>query len=187
MNKELGQVIVLLAHPDMQRSNANKELYETVKDIDGVTVYNLYEESEELVFDIEEWSRILMDASALIFQFPFYWLSAPAMLKRWQDEVLTYLAKTPSIAGKPLMVVTTTGSESEAYRSGGKNRFTVDELLRPYQATAILSGMRWHSPLIVYGTNADDPAKTIAQGAIQYKKAVEELLRESNVLSMANW
>ena len=36
--------------------------------------------------------------------------------------------KTPAVAGKPLTVVTTTGSEYEAYRSGGRNRFTVDEL-----------------------------------------------------------
>ena len=33
--------------------------------------------------------------------------------------------KTPAVAGKPLTVVTTTGSEYEAYRSGGGNRFTV--------------------------------------------------------------
>ena len=39
------------------------------------------------------------------------------------------------------MVVTTAGSEHDAYRSGGRNRFTVDELLRPYQASAVHAGM----------------------------------------------
>ena len=58
-------------------------------------------------------------------------MSAPSLLKRWLDEVFTYLAKTPAVAGKTLMVVTTAGSEHDAYRSGGRNRFTVDELLRP--------------------------------------------------------
>jgi len=186
MNKELGHVVVLLAHPNLQESNANKELMEVVKEMDFATVYNLYERGDE-PFDPEDWSRILTDASALVFQFPFYWMSAPYMLKRWEDEVLTHLAGTPSIAGKPLMIVVTAGSDYEAYRSGGRNRFTVDELLRPYQASAILAGMTWQTPLIVYGTGVEDPAKNIAQGAIQYRKVVEELAKDKNLISIVNW
>ena len=186
MNKELGHVVILLAHPNLRESSANKELLDAVKELDNVSVYNLYDEKDE-TFNADEWSRILTEASALIFQFPFHWMSAPYMLKRWEDEVLTQLARTPSVAGKPLMVVVTTGSESDAYRSGGKNRFTVDELLRPYQASAILSGMVWQTPLIIYGTGNDDPAKNIAQGAIQYRKAVDELLRDKSLMSVVSW
>ena len=78
-------------------------------------------------------------------------MSAPSLLKKWQDEVFTFLSKTPAVAGKSLTVVTTTGSEYEAYRSGGRNRFTMDELLRPYQVSAIHSGMSWQTPIVVYG------------------------------------
>lgn len=186
MNKGLRRIVILLAHPDLQKSCANKELINKVNALDNVAVYNLYEEKGE-TFNADEWSRILTDASALIFQFPFHWLSAPYMLKRWEDEVLTQLAGTPSISGKPLMVVVTTGSESEAYRSGGKNHFTVDELLRPYQASAILSGMIWQTPLVIYGMGNDDPAKSIAQGAIQYRKAVDELLKDKRLTSATDW
>ena len=72
-------------------------------------------------------------------------MSAPSLLKKWQDEVFTFLSKTPAVAGKPLTVVTTTGSEYEAYRSGGRNRFTTDELLRPYQVNGkpLLLFMGW--------------------------------------------
>lgn len=175
MNKKVNQVVIMLAHPNMQESVANKELHDTVKDMEGVFVYDLYDKSASL-FDVDVWSRILSNASLLVFQFPFHWMSAPSLLKKWQDEVFTHVANTPAVAGKPMMVVTTVGSESEAYRSGGRNGFTVDELLRPYQAAAIYSGMIWQTPLVVYGTASDDPAKSIAQGSNQYKNILEHVL-----------
>ena len=129
MNKDLRKVVILLAHPNMKESQANKALIDAVSDIEGVAVFNLYELSQEIAFNVDEWSKIISDASAVIYQFPFYWMSAPSLLKKWQDEVFTFLSKTPAVAGKPLTVVTTTGSEYEAYRSGGRNRFTMDELI----------------------------------------------------------
>ena len=120
MDKDLKKVVILLAHPNMKESQANKALTDAVKDMDEVAVYNLYELHNESTFNVDEWSKIISYAAAVIYQFPFYWMSAPSLLKKWQDEVFTYLAKTPAVAGKPLMVVTTTGSEFEAYRSGGE-------------------------------------------------------------------
>ena len=130
MNKDLRKVVILLAHPNMKESQANKALIEAVSDIEGVAVFNLYDQ-QDAAFDVDEWSKIISDASALIYQFPFHWMAAPSLLKRWQDEVFTFLSKTPAVAGKPLTIVTTTGSEYEAYRSGGRNRFTTDEPSTP--------------------------------------------------------
>ena len=118
MNKDLRKVVILLAHPNMKGSQANKALIDAVGDIEGVAVFNLYELSPDIAFNVDEWSKIISDASAVIYQFPFYWMSAPSLLKKWQDEVFTFLSKTPAVAGKPLTVVTTTGSEFDAYRSG---------------------------------------------------------------------
>lgn len=183
MNKDLRKVVILLAHPNMKESQANRMLIDTVKDMDGVAVFNLYD--EELPFNVDEWTRIVSDASALVYQFPFYWLSAPSLMKRWQDEVFTYLSQTPAVAGKPLLVVTTTGSDAEAYRSGGKNRFTVDELLRPYQVSAIHSGMIWQTPIVVHGTATGDVAKNSAEASNLYKQKIEALLSSSHANS--NW
>ena len=142
MNKDLRKVVILLAHPNMKESQANKALIDAVNDIEGVAVFNLYDQ-QGASFDVDEWSKIISDASALIYQFPFHWMAAPSLLKKWQDEVFTFLSKTPAVAGKPLTVVTTTGSEYEAYRSGGRNRFTVDELLRPYQVKQCFAHYRF--------------------------------------------
>ena len=179
MNKDLRKVVILLAHPNIKASQANKALIDAVSDIEGVAVFNLYELSEDIAFNVDEWSKIISDTSAVIYQFPFYWMSAPSLLKKWQDEVFTFLSKTPAVAGKPLMVVTTTGSEYEAYRSGGRNRFTTDELLRPY------SGMVWQTPIVIYGMGTADAGKNIAEGANLYKQRVEMLINSSNAGN--NW
>lgn len=139
MDKDSKQVVVLLTHPNIKESRANKALMDAISDMGEVAIYNLYEMRVEDAFNAEIWSTIISHASALVFQFPFYWMSAPSLLKRWLDEVFTYLAKTPAVAGKTLMVVTTAGSEHDAYRSGGRNRFTVDELLRPYMKGAAIA------------------------------------------------
>lgn len=177
MNDESKKVVIILAHPDLKESKANKALADAVKDIDGVMVYDLYEYRDQ-AFDVNLWSTIISDATLVVFQFPFHWMSAPSLLKRWLDEVFTSLAKTPAVAGKPLQVVTTTGSEYTAYRSGGRNCFTMDELLRPYQGTAIHSGMIWQTPLVIYGMGTADASKNIAAGAEVYKQKVEAVLND---------
>ena len=155
----------------------NLSLIKSVADRAGVEII--------LAFNVDEWSKIISDASAVIYQFPFYWMSAPSLLKKWQDEVFTHLSKTPAVAGKPLMIVTTTGSEYDAYRSGGRNRFTTDELLRPYQGSAIHSGMAWQTPIVVYGMGTADAGKNIAEGANSYKQRIEMLINSSNAGN--NW
>ncbi len=180
MNDVSKKVVVLLAHPNLKESQANKALADAVKDIDGVMIYDLYEYQDQS-FDVNVWSTIISDASMVVFQFPFHWMSAPSLLKRWLDEVFTSLAKTPAVAGKPLQIVTTTGSEYAAYRSGGRNCFTMDELLRPYQGCAIHAGMTWQTPLVVYGMGSADASRNIATGVEVYRKMVETVLADHTV------
>lgn len=186
MNKDFGKIVIVLAHPDLTASRANKELIEAVKELDYVTIYNLYEENE-ILFNVEEWMRIMLKAKVLIFQFPLYWMSAPHMLKKWQDEVFTHLANTPVIIGKTLLVTTTTGSKAEAYRSGGHNLFTIDEILRPYQAAAFHAGMRWETPVVLHGMAEEDPGRSISKAAIEYKKKIEILSGDMGVSKGSNW
>ena len=99
MDKSAKQVVVLLAHPDIKSSQANKALADAIKELEEVAIYNLYEMRPEDAFNVDLWSKIISQASTLVFQFPLYWMSAPSLLKKWQDEVFTYLAKTPAGAG----------------------------------------------------------------------------------------
>ena len=184
MNKDLRKVVILLAHPNMKGSQANKALIDAVGDIEGVAVFNLYELSPDIAFNVDEWSKIISDASAVIYQFPFYWMSAPSLLKKWQDEVFTFLSKTPAVAGKPLTVVTTTGSEFEltAAEEGMVSLWTNFYAL---SGSAIHSGMVWQTPIVVYGMGTADAGKNIAEGANTYRQRVEMLVNSSNAGN--NW
>lgn len=186
MSKDNRRISIVLAHPNINESRANKELLDSVKEMDYVTVYNVYEDFPEL-YDPEIWSQIMLESSALIFQFPLYWMSAPYKLKKWQDEVFTYLSQTPMVMGKPLMVVTTTGSGKDSFRSGGRNRFTIDELLRPYQASALNAGMKWETPIVVYEIGSEDTGRNLSQAAILYKEKLEALRESNSMTIMQEW
>ena len=172
--KVTGKVVILLAHPNFKESQANKALIDAVKDMPGVVILDLYAEP----FDAEAHKKILSEAKAVVFQFPFYWASAPSQLKKWLDEIFTPLAQTEVVKDKPLMVVTTTGSEYEAYRSGGRNHFTMDELLRPYQLVANHSGMAWQTPHVVYGAATPAAAENLKEGTKIYRQRIEALLKK---------
>lgn len=183
---ESGRITIVLAHPDINDSRANKELINTVKELDNVAVYNLYEDFPEL-FDVEVWTQIMLDSSMLIYQFPLYWMSAPYMLKKWQEEVFTHLSRTPVTVGKPMMVVTTVGGDTNAYRSGGRNRYTVDEILRPYEASALAAGMRWQTPIVVFEMDKEQIGKNLTEGSIEYKNRIEKLVNATQLNALVEW
>ena len=164
-------VLVLVAHPNLKESTANKALMETAKKVEKVTVKNLYEDKK---FDVEEYTELVEKAAAIVFQFPFYYASAPSQMKLWIDDVL-YMFNKSILKNKPLLVVTTTGSEEDSYHSGARNQFTMEELLRPYQFTAMHSGMLWQAPLIVYGMSTKEAEKNLNDGCKKYQRLLEEL------------
>lgn len=186
MSKEPGKIAVILAHPNLPESKANKELIDSINEIDYITVYNLQEELVQKM-DSDAWYDVFFESSAIVFQFPLYWMSAPYMLKKWLDEIFISLSRTPVVMSKPLQLVTTAGNDCTAFRSGGRSRFTIDEILRPYQATAIHSGMTWETPIVIFGTGGPDAARSIAEGAIAYKEKLEELSLNNRAMHPFDW
>jgi glutathione-regulated potassium-efflux system ancillary protein KefG len=168
-----GQVLILLAHPTFSGSKANKTLIEAVKTISGVKIVDLYQQA----FDAAFFEKEVSASKALVFQFPLYWASAPSQLNKWTDEIFTPYAGKPIVAGKPLLVVTTAASEYEAYRAGGRNQFTIDELFRPYQLQANHSGMVWQTPIAVYGLALETAEASIQAGIKAYREKLESLLK----------
>ena len=167
----MKHILILLAHPHLEESKANVALMNAVQDLPHVRVMDLYKEP----FAPDTYREAFAKADILVFQFPFYWGSAPSRLKQWLDEIFMAFFEDPGPQGKQLLVVTTTGSEQEAYRAGGRDQFTMDELLRPYQFTAIYSGMGYLTPLVVYSTAAPDADRYITEGAKAYRQYLLEL------------
>jgi glutathione-regulated potassium-efflux system ancillary protein KefG len=139
------RTLVIVAHPGLDEgSRINRELTETVRHNHEVTVHDLYQRYPDGHIDIEAEHQLLLQHDRIVFQFPFWWYSSPPLLKHWFDEVLTFgWAYGPGgdkLQGKEWGIAVTTGGAAEAYGSEGYNRYTVEELTRPYEVTASLVG-----------------------------------------------
>jgi glutathione-regulated potassium-efflux system ancillary protein KefG len=176
-----GHALVLLAHPTMHRSRANAALIEAARGVQGVTVHDLYDCYPDFDIDAEREQALLSAHSLIVLQFPFYWYSAPALVKQWLDLVLEFgWAYGPggrALAGKTLLCALTTGGGEAAYQPDGVNRFTIPELLRPLEQTAHLCQLRWAEPFVVHGALRDDPG-ALAEAGRRYADRLRALSAE---------
>jgi glutathione-regulated potassium-efflux system ancillary protein KefG len=165
----MRRILILFAHPVLERSRVNRRLLAAAREVTGVTVHDLSEAYPTLAIDARREQRLLADHDVVVFQHPFYWYSTPAILKEWQDLVLehgwAYGAGGTALRGKITFNALTTGGPESAYRRGGYNRFTIRELLAPWDQTAHLCGMRFlapftvHAALQIVGDSDCDPAR----------------------------
>jgi glutathione-regulated potassium-efflux system ancillary protein KefG len=153
----MQRVLVLFAHPRLEKSRANRVLLRHVPPIDGVTFHDLYELYPDFNVDADAEQKLLLAHDAIVLHHPFYWYSAPPLVKQWIDLVLTFgWAYGPggtALRGKSLLHAITTGGAEQAYQPDGFHGFTIAEFLRPLQRTATLCGMRWLPPFVVHGTH----------------------------------
>lgn len=165
-------ILVIVAHPDMGSSRLNKRLVQAAKET-GATVHEIYSAYPDGKIDVAREQGMLAKADAIVLQFPFYWYSTPSLLKQWEDDVLAYGfaygSKGKALAGKKLMVATTTGGPAEAYQKDGMNKFTISELIRPLEATSNLCGMVWQPVFSINGALKISDEE-LEHGAQEYKK-----------------
>lgn len=174
MHKEYKQTVtqILLFHPNLERSKVNTALARAASGLHHVAIADmaaLYPTGIAMERDSEREAARLLRADRIVLQFPMQWYSTPALMKQWQDVVLTRMGyihgdtEGAGLAGKPLMLAATMGAEEATYRPEGRNRFTVAELLAPLQASANRFAMDWRDPFLVFGADAlggDDLAET---------------------------
>ncbi|MCC8394700.1 NAD(P)H-dependent oxidoreductase [Paraburkholderia sp. MMS20-SJTR3] len=116
-------------------------------------------------------------ADAVIFQFPLWWFSMPALMKGWIERVYAYgLAYgvgehsdarwgerygEGKFAGKRAMLVVTTGGWESHYSARGING-PIDDLLFPIQHGVLYyPGFDVLPPFVVYRTSRVDDAKYV--------------------------
>jgi glutathione-regulated potassium-efflux system ancillary protein KefG len=171
-------ILVLFAHPAIRRSRVNRRLLEAIRDLDGVTVNDLYEAYPDLDIDIAREQELLVEHDVVVFQHPFYWYSTPAILKEWQDLVLehgwAYGHDGHALEGKTMLNAMTTGGGEATYSEAGYNRFTVQQLLAPIEQTARLCGMRYLPPFVVHGTHSLTDAE-VERAAVDYRRVLVAL------------
>lgn len=173
-------LLLVLAHPTLHRSRANAALLHALDGLEGLKIHDLYETYPDYLIDVVGEQNLLKECEALVFQHPFYWYSAPGLLKEWFDLVLThgfaYGAEGDALRGKPWLTAITAGGRETAYGAQGYNRFTIEDLLRPIEATANLCGCEWRAPFVLHGGHLMTP-DDLAREAQGYRARIEHLLQ----------
>ncbi|WP_394200562.1 NAD(P)H-dependent oxidoreductase [Shewanella waksmanii] len=151
-----SKILILFAHPSVERSEVNKPLFNASLRHQDVTAIDLYRQYPTLDIDIEAEQQRLLEHDVIIFMFPLFWYSTPAILKQWQDLVLeygfAYGANGTALKDKIFFCVTTAGGAEAAYQQDGYNHFTLRELLHPIEQTANLTHMKYLPPFALFSS-----------------------------------
>ena len=174
-----NRILILFAHPALERSRVNRYLIQAVDKLDSVTIHDLYEAYPDFNINVKFEQDLLLAHDIIVFHHPFYWYSSPAILKEWQDLVLeygfAYGEEGTALRGKKFLSAITTGGGEQAYCRGGYNRFTIRELLVPFEQTASLCGMDYLPPFVVQGTHNLREQHQIAKHAEDYRTVITAL------------
>jgi len=172
-------VLLLFAHPYPDRSRANRRLLGAAQGLDGVEVRSLYDLYPAFDIDVPAEQSALRRAYAVVWQHPLYWYSVPALLKHWFDKVLArgfaYGQGGDALTGKRCLWVVTSGGDEAAFGPQGMHRRPLDEFSPVIEQTALFCGMRWETPLVLYG--AHRVADTVLDAAVShYRERLEQLV-----------
>ncbi len=157
-----ARLLILFAHPGLQKSRVHRVLMNAAAALAGVTFHDLCERYPDFYIDVKAEQALLLEHDAIIFQHPFYWYSAPAIVKEWQDQVLqygfAYGQGGTALRGKITLSVLSTGGSEESYRADTADHFTVRRLLAPFEQTARHCGMDYLAPCVFHGADGLDDA-----------------------------
>lgn len=170
-----NKILILFAHPLFEKSFVNQELVRHIPISNHITFHDLYEEYPEFDINVKHEQNLLEKHDIIIWHHPMYWYSCPPLLKQWIDMVLeygwAYGKNGNALNGKSIFQVMTTGGAKEDYCATGKDRFSIPQLLEPFNQTAKVCKMNYLPPFVVHGTH-----KMNEEEAINNAKTYAELL-----------
>ncbi|CAI2641213.1 Glutathione-regulated potassium-efflux system ancillary protein KefG [Apilactobacillus kunkeei] len=147
------KTLVLVSHPEYDNSMTEAFLKQCQSDIENVDWVVLDNIQTEFTFDKEQEQERLTQYNRILFQFPMYWYSAPALMKKYEDDVFTknFIAyeQEGALKGKEMGIITTLGDPIKDYQVGGREGFSISELLKPYQAIAQRGQMKFLKPFVI--------------------------------------
>ncbi|MDE1525797.1 NAD(P)H-dependent oxidoreductase [Ligilactobacillus salivarius] len=164
---------VFLFHPNLNNSTVNKALAQSLdNDIEVRDMYGLY---PDFKIDVSKEQEVLEATDRVVLQFPMYWYSSPALLKQWEDDVLTYGwaygSSGDALHGKELVIAVSPGADNYGREDFAK--YTVHELLKPFQAMNRLVGMTYIEPFVTNGASTIDK-ETLTKQAQAYNKYLHQ-------------
>jgi glutathione-regulated potassium-efflux system ancillary protein KefF len=161
-------ILIVAAHPYLDRSYANRTLLASVESLPDVQVRSLYDLYPDFAIDAAAERDALVAASAVVWQHPIYWYSVPALLKLWFEKVLTpgfaWGPNGDALRGKRCLWVVTTGGDALDYLTSGMHGHAFEAFMPAVRQTAEFCGMVWLEPLIIHEARHLDGASLAVRG-----------------------
>ncbi|MFK8042613.1 NAD(P)H-dependent oxidoreductase [Congregibacter sp.] len=181
------RILVLFAHPSPGRSEINRHLATVAKEHPHATFVDLYAEYPDYRIDIDKEQQRLCEHDVIVFLFPLYWYSTPALLKEWQDLVLehgfAYGSEGTALAGKYFLCACSAGGAGSAYDVSGYNHHSLRDLLVPLEQTATLCHMRYIPPFALFSSRT-----AVEEGRREaHLRAFSSLLDQLASASLETW
>lgn len=170
------KTLVILVHPDMENSKINKKWKEELeKHPDKITIHELYKEYPDWNINIEKEQELITKHDNIIFEFPLYWYSSPPILKKWLDDVLSFnwaYGNEYRLKGKNIGFAVSVGGPEKEYSKTGSVRFSMDEILVPFEATVKYIKANLISHYILFDATESLNEKKLLESAEGYVKHI---------------
>jgi len=144
-----------------------------------------YAFSPDIVGEIEK----IQQASLILFVFPIWWFSVPAILKGWFDRALPMgvawdggrIYENGLLRGKQAMIIAAAGGPAEYYNRDGKHRATINDVLHPINhGTLAFCGLNVHEPFVALNV--------LGSSGEQLEQQLQKLqFRLENIQTSPNW
>ncbi|GAB4109938.1 MAG: NAD(P)H-dependent oxidoreductase [Roseiflexaceae bacterium] len=179
------RILILFAHPALEKSRVHRQLARAAAALPGVTFRDLYELYPDFYVDVAKEQQLLLEHDLFIWQHPIYWYSMPPLLKQWIDLVLThgwaYGSQGNALQGKHVLSAISTGGAEASYQHGGFHDATIHEFLLPLRRTVTLCKMHYLEPFVVHGTHRIQPVE-LEQHVQRYTARIQALRDGQEVL-----
>lgn len=170
-----SNVLMILAHPNIEKSIANKYISNIINELHHTEIRNLNKLYPDFNIDVKSEQEALLKADVLIFQYPLFWYGVPSLLKEWIDSVFTYgfaFGKgNYKLEGKKIIVSFTTGSSNKDYPED-----VIEKIVFPFKGLASYCKMEYLNTFISHeigGYSEDSIQKSTTNADIHAKKILE--------------
>lgn len=178
-SKNQKKILIVYAHPDPSGSSVNRAMIEAAVKLEHVTVVDLYAQYPDFKINIKAEQQLLASCDVLIFQFPLYWYSSPALLKEWQDVVLqhgvNYGDGVTTLNDKKFFCAVTAGASEQEFTDNG---YTMPSLLAPFAATFSYCNLQILPHFLLYAAPNQKNAAEVAKHSTLYSELLIALSNE---------
>ena len=147
---------------------------------DKYHVHELHKVYPDEKINVQAEQKLIEQYDKIVFQFPFYWFNCPPFFKKWLDEVLTYGWAYGSrsgykVGGKKIALAVSVGIDEHEYHRTARYKYTLAELLRPFELTFDYVKADYRPFFAYYGIELDSTAAWIEKSVPCYLRFLNDL------------